>query len=138
MLSELDKQRFARQLLLVDVGVPGQQKLCGAGLSVAADADADALDVAREYLLRAGVRGDVTEPKLSVQLRVPTSAAVEALAGDPALRVAACWLAGSFAAVEAIKEIVGVGQAASLHADLTLTEPAAGSRVRKLEVTEKH
>jgi predicted trehalose synthase len=54
-LSERDRVRYARQLLLPQLGEAGQERLLGARLYVSAQADPGALAVAQSYLARAGV-----------------------------------------------------------------------------------
>ena len=55
-----------------------------------------------------------------VEVVVPEASFVGELAGRPELYEAAAWLAGSFAAVEAIKRIVQVGQPVTLSASFSL------------------
>jgi hypothetical protein len=120
VLTDADKQKYARQLLLAEVGVAGQLRLCATTLRTSADADAHAAQVASEYLTRAGVRLAADGGGDARVIEVASSERVRALAGDPALREAAAWLAGSFAAVEAIKVAVGAGAPATLPENLVL------------------
>jgi hypothetical protein len=111
VLSDVEKRLYARQVLLREVGMAGQARLCATEACIPAIVDAAAGAVAAEYLLRAGVR--VTDSGLP--LTAATSAGVEALAGEPMLRECAAWLAGAWAAVETIKGSTGAGEAAALE-----------------------
>lgn len=122
-LSATQRARFARHILLPEIGVAGQVRLCNASLLADANADTAAQGVARDYLERAGVTwidDTVTTPTTPpTRVNLPPTAAVDALA-PVALRHAACAFSGAFAAVETIKRIVGAGQAAELVADFSL------------------
>ncbi len=120
VLSDAQKRSYARQITLAEIGVEGQAQLCAAELAIVAAADARAADVAREYLSRAGVsmREDASQ-----LVPVADEPSVRALAGEPALEACAAWLAGSFAAVEAIKAVIGVGIPAQLSAAALSAEP---------------
>jgi hypothetical protein len=113
VLSDVQKRSYARQITLAEIGVEGQAQLCAAELTIAPVADARAAEVAREYLSRAGV---AVREHASQLVPVGDEPSVRALAGDPALEACAAWLAGSFAAVEAIKAVTGVGIPAQLSA----------------------
>lgn len=123
-LSPEQKRLYLRHLLLGEIGEAGQERLCGVRLCVPDGADEDAASVALDYLGRAGVPvGGARDEELPFP--VAARATVDALAGDARLRDAAAALAGTFAAVEAIKACVGVGKPASLPVDLVLArEPA--------------
>ena len=111
MLNDVQKSLYARQILLSEIGQAGQAQLCAAALSIPPGADARAGAVAAEYLRRAGVQVTSQAPPLTAA----GTAEVEALAGEPLLAECAAWLAGSWAAVEAIKACTGAGQAARLE-----------------------
>ncbi len=113
MLSDAQRDQYARHLLLVEIGERGQERLCAARLTLAERADARAAIVAADYLRRAGCSVDAASAAADMSVAVADSAAVDALAGDPRLREAAAWLAGSLAAVEAIKQVAAVGRATS-------------------------
>lgn len=113
MLSEADKQLYARQILLRELGLAGQEQLCTTDLALAGEADPRCRAVAGEYLERAGLRVEDavpgSTPDAARTLRLPTREAVARLAGDPALEGCAAWLLGSLAAVDAIKQVLGAG-----------------------------
>jgi hypothetical protein len=121
VLSASERERYARQLLLTEVGVAGQERLCAAQVALPMDASARAADVACSYLERAGVRVEPAAVSGQGPLRValPDDAAVAALAGDPRLHDAAAWLAGAFAAVEVMKQALGVGTPGALATTLS-------------------
>ncbi len=121
MLRDEQILLHARQLLLVEIGAAGQERLCEATAHASANADPEAYNVALEYLTRSGMRStsaDAADGGFPVQ--VPESAAVRALAGSPELTHAAAWLVGAFAAVETIKEVCRAGQPAKLDPAFTL------------------
>jgi hypothetical protein len=68
-------------------------------------ADAETASIASEYLARAGVQVG----SQGHEVRLPSSAEIELLAGDPLLVEAARALAGALAAVEAVKAILEIG-----------------------------
>ncbi len=115
-LSATERARYSRHTLLPEIGVPGQERLCGATIQLRSDGDDDAAAVTRDYLERAGVT--VRSPA-DVTAAVPTSDTIDSLA-SPALRHAAAAFVGAFAAVETIKVITGAGRAGELPADLRL------------------
>ena len=114
-LSERDRQRYARHLLLAQLGEAGQARLLSAAVYAPqeVDVDAGALEVARSYLERAGLRvvvhdtlaehGTAAEP-----LSLPSRQQVARIAGIPALEEAARALAGALSAVHAIQRAVGL------------------------------
>jgi hypothetical protein len=111
MLSPAARQRYARHILLAEVGETGQQRLCIAQAQLPADADPRAASIARDYLERAGLsvetRPAAREPQLNRE-------AVGKLAGDPALESAAAALLGALHAVEVIKAELELGQPLAL------------------------
>lgn len=113
MLDDRQRTLYARHLLLPEIGKEGQEALCAARVRAGADADAHALSVARDYLERAGVQVGETE---GVALELPSASDLGRI--DPALRDAIAAVAGAFAAVEAIKSIVGVGEPGSLEIEV--------------------
>jgi hypothetical protein len=118
MLSAADKQRYARHLLLVEVGEAGQERLCAAQVELPADMDLRAAKVARDYLERAGV---VVGSAGTAATAFADRAAVQALAGDALLEPAAAALLGALHAVEQIKMELGVGETVQLPAGLQLS-----------------
>ena len=87
------RQRTARQRLVPEIGDAGQQVLSDARFDASA-LPVDAAETARRYLTRAGLRED------SAGLRVAAPRPSGPGAGT---------LQGALAAVEAIKEALGVG-----------------------------
>jgi hypothetical protein len=120
VLSDAQKRSYARQITLAEIGADGQVQLCAAELAIEPRADRRAADVARVYLERAGVQLHEAAERV---VPVADVASVRALAGDPELETCAAWLAGSFAAVEAIKTIIGIGTPAQLDATALDAEP---------------
>lgn len=121
-LSPTERVRYARHLLLAEIGPEGQARLCAASYRV--EGDSSAARVAVDYIERAGV-GCAAEGSVGdVALSVPSSEAVDALAGRPELREAAAALAGALAAVEAVKTITAAGRRG---APLDFTLGPAGS-----------
>ena len=111
------RRRFARQLLLVEIGEAGQERLCGSAVKLGADADPRAAAVAQPYLERAGLQvlsATQTAPDQARPLALPDAGALRALAGSAELDEAAAALAGAFAAVEAIKAALAIGTQAQL------------------------
>jgi hypothetical protein len=98
------RERYARHLLLPQVGEAGQRRLLETVLRAAAGDDGT-FAVAREYLHRAGVR--VADDGVA-GLEVPSSERVAQTAGDPALLPAARALLGALAAVDAIRSTLGL------------------------------
>ncbi|MET0286386.1 MAG: hypothetical protein ABW352_18035 [Polyangiales bacterium] len=99
--------RYARHVLLPQVGEAGQRRLLETALHV--HGDAGVATVAERYLSRAGLR--VGEGSESV--RVASSEDVARVAGDPALEPAARALLGALAAVEAIRTTLSLPGRAS-------------------------
>jgi len=124
MLSAADKQRFARHLLLPEIGVQGQLRLLAATVACSGDGDARATQVARDYLQRAGVAIDGTTQHATdvVPVASPSKESIAQLAGRAELHEAASALAGALCAVEAIKATLGIGTPAALPAELTLAQ----------------
>jgi hypothetical protein len=121
LLSEADKALYARQILLSELGLGGQERLTTASITIADDADPRARAVACEYLQRAGVgTGAGAGDAPAVLVPVPSAAAVQRVAADPALEECAAWLLGAYAAVEAIKARAAAGAAADFPSDYAL------------------
>jgi hypothetical protein len=121
-LSEAQRARYARHLLLPELGEAGQLRLLAASARPQGTPDAGALEVARGYLSRAGLR--VSGEPGAIALELPDAGALARLAGTPALVEAARALAGAFAATEAIKAAAGIGSRGALPAQFSL---AAGA-----------
>jgi hypothetical protein len=125
-LTEEQHLRFARHLLLPEIGLEGQVRLCE-GQAAWADAPRGlAREVAAVYLECSGVNVLETSALVSPQARpshgAPGSCAVRQTVtlqvpsipvDQPGLEAAAQALAGAWAAVEAIKALLGEGQPAS-------------------------
>ncbi|MDB4976512.1 MAG: hypothetical protein JWN48_4853 [Myxococcaceae bacterium] len=108
-LSDRERTRYARQLLLSQLGEAGQERLLRAAACAPAQADGGALEVARIYLERAGVRVVVHEslPEHGThaqELALPSSAELTRIAGAPELEPAARALMGALAAVRALQD----------------------------------
>jgi hypothetical protein len=127
MLSAADKQRYARHLLLAEVGEAGQERLCAAQVQLPVDMDPRAAQVARDYLKRAGVA--IGSAGTAVALRVDRASA-QALAGDQLLEPAAAALLGALLAVEQIKAQLGLGEPVQLSAGLQLSAPEVETESR--------
>jgi hypothetical protein len=113
------RRRFARHILLKEIGELGQRRLSDANITLA---DGPEAEVACTYLRRAGVtvrveRGGGPDS--------PT-ADLEHLAGRPELRPAAEALLGCFLAVELIKRIALPGARAGDLGGISLA-PEGGS-----------
>jgi hypothetical protein len=91
-LSDSDKKRYARHLLLPEIASSGQERLCAARVRAPAG-------VASEYLMRAGVRvGDEGRELCEIEVE-----------SDALLAEAARALSGALTAVEAVKAILEIG-----------------------------
>jgi hypothetical protein len=108
------RRRFARHLLLAEVGEAGQALLCAARASV--EGEPRASEVARTYLERGGVQLDTTAGGETV--------CVESCRTAPGLEEAAAFVAGAFAATEHIKKVLGVGVPGALPPALFISEDA--------------
>jgi hypothetical protein len=122
-LNEEARLRFARHLLLREIGLAGQARLCAARVCIAPEADGSAGEAARDYLVRSGLTVVDTRGGAARQVAVADHGRVRALAGAPDLEPAAAGLAGAFAAVETIKAVLGVGDPAELPPALVLAAP---------------
>jgi adenylyltransferase/sulfurtransferase len=124
-LSDAQRARYARHLLLPELGETGQLRLLAALARPGGAADAGALAVARGYLSRAGL-GIATDARdTAVALDIPDGEAVVRLAGAPELVDAARALAGAFAAVEAIKAVAQIGARGELPQEFSLATHAS-------------
>jgi hypothetical protein len=116
-LSDRQLRLYARQVIVAEIGRAGQERLCASSVAIAAGADARAAAVTREYLQRAGLELCASESEASGGIAVAAAPEVRACAGEPELESCAAWLLGAWAAVEAVKERLGVGRPASLDSD---------------------
>jgi hypothetical protein len=125
-LTQTERARYARHLLLPELAEPGQERLLAARVRFDASADSEAAAVAEAYLLRAGVavEADANAPD-GLRVDIGDAARCAALAGRVELLEAARALAGAFAAVEAIKALAGFGSAGSLSPELSLLSEEA-------------
>jgi len=121
-LSDSQRARYARHLLLPELGEAGQLRLCAGRVRHAAELDPGALAVARDYLARAGVGASAADDAAEVWLDVSDPAQ---LAGRPELIEAARALCGAFAAVEAVKALAGLGTSATLGPEQRLSSEGA-------------
>ncbi|MCB9591617.1 MAG: hypothetical protein H6719_02690 [Sandaracinaceae bacterium] len=101
-------------MALPEIGDEGQARLEAVPVHVLGDARAVA--TAEVYLERSGV----TISSTGREVRVPAIRS-----GRPELEEAAAFVAGALAAVEAIKAVVGAGEAADVHVTLTGPEEAS-------------
>jgi hypothetical protein len=117
-LDAAQRRRYARQLLLGEIGEPGQQCLLSARFRPGTGSDPDAYAVAADYLERAGLSFDAQ----GEDVQVAGSQGVARLAGSPELSRPAAVIAGAFAAVEHLKEVLGIAEARDFPADLRLRD----------------
>jgi hypothetical protein len=134
-LSDEQRVRYARHLLLPELGETAQLRLLASRVRFAEGVELGARVVAEEYLRRAGVRVvggsededahedahahgyvDVDGDGDALLLSPPS------LPCDPTLREAARALSGAFSAVEAIKTLTGIGRPARLDLELFAEE----------------
>jgi hypothetical protein len=122
VLTDADKAKYARQILLTELGAAGQERLGATRVQLVSDADPRAAEVARAYLERAGVGAHAqgVDQAASV-VAIASTGRIAQVAGDPALEDCAAWLLGALAAVEAIKSASGVGTPAVLSDDFVLS-----------------
>lgn len=113
-LDAAARRRYARQLLLGEIGEAGQERLLGSEFAVGAASDASAF--AAEYLRRAGCR----ETDAGREVLVPDAAAVTRFAGAPFLLEPAAAVIGAFSAVEHLKAILGIAEARGFPTDVQL------------------
>jgi adenylyltransferase/sulfurtransferase len=103
-LSASQRGRYARHLLLPEIGLVGQERLVAARFHIPSSAHRAAADVARTYLSRAGL-SESAEPS-ALELELPRPSSVD---HDPALRRAAAALSGALSAVETVKAVLLLG-----------------------------
>jgi hypothetical protein len=104
-LSDAERRRYARHLLLPEIASSGQERLRASRVHVASGADPETSRIVRDYLARAGV----TNGDERLELALPGTSDIQALAGEPLLVEAARALIGALAAVEAVKAILELG-----------------------------
>lgn len=129
-LTEEQRLRYARHLLLPELGETGQVRLLASRVRFAENerADAGVREVAEEYLRRAGVgveresahahdyeNVNVDENVLELDSQLGLESSVELVQAARALR-------GAFVAVEAIKAIAELGRPGRLERDLLSAE----------------
>ena len=116
-LDAAARRRYARQLLLGEIGEVGQERLLEAGFRRREGGDADATVAAAEYLERAGcpVNDSANE------VRVPDAGAVRRFAGSATLLAPAATIMGAFSAVEHLKQVLGIAAAREFSPELTLS-----------------
>jgi hypothetical protein len=121
-LGPAQRARYARHLLLPELGEAGQLKLLAARVRPTEGADGEAWEVARDYLARAGVEEDAAQ---GTPVALLDASQLAALAGEPRLTEAAKVLAGALCAVEAIKRFAGLGVPAALPVTFSLSSEDA-------------
>lgn len=124
MLSPTDRARYARQLLLPEIGPAGQARLLTCKLAIPAPGsalEARAAEIAADYAQRAGLAID----DAGTVLKLPDEPALAALAGRVELHEAAAALCGALAAVEAIKQALTLGTEAAPPSALQLCAETA-------------
>ena len=113
-LSGRDRTRYARHLLLAQLGEAGQERLLAARVRANGDADPGALAVTRCYLERAGLTfaepddAPARDGAAAAPVHVATSAEIDAMAGLPALHEAARALSGALSAVGTLLSVLGL------------------------------
>jgi hypothetical protein len=121
-LTDAQRSRYARHLLLPELAEPGQARLVASRVCFDGAAEAGAREVAQRYLTRAGVQEDVAR---GVQADLVDDVQLAQLAGRPELIEAARALAGALSAVEAIKALAGIGSAGTWGLDVSLATEEA-------------
>lgn len=121
-LTDAQRSRYARHLLLPELAEQGQSRLVASRARFDAAADAGAREVAQSYLSRAGVQDDAA---LGTPVAVASEAEVARLAGRAELTEAARAVAGALAAVEAIKALAGIGSAGTRGLETSLATEEA-------------
>ena len=116
-LDAAARRRYARQLLLGEIGEKGQVRLSEARFRSGSTSDADAFAVAAEYLRRAGCLEDPDGDEVAV----PDASLVDRFAGEAFLRGPAAAVVGAFSAVEHMRAALGLGEARELPPNLSLT-----------------
>lgn len=137
-LTPQERGRYARHLLLPEIGLAGQERLVRARYRVAPSAPPLAAAFARTYLDRAGLREEASGATQSaasdagdapVALDLPDETVVRAVAGRPELEPAAAALVGALHAVEAVKRALELGTPMPL-VDLLPLPPGEGHSAR--------
>jgi hypothetical protein len=116
-LDAATRRRYARQVLLGEVGEAGQKRLLDAEFAAGAASDTSAFAVAADYLRRAG-SSEAAEGRL---VALPDGAAVLRFAGGSALVEPAAAIIGAFCAVEHMKATLGISEARPFPAELRLS-----------------
>jgi hypothetical protein len=117
-LDAASRRRYARQILLAEIGERGQERLLESRFRRTPGSDEGAFAIAAEYLGRAGCSLDES----GEALRVPDESAVRGFAGSPALEAPAAAVIGAFCAVEHLKAALGMKAPREFPVDLTLCE----------------
>lgn len=137
-LTPQERGRYARHLLLSEIGLSGQERLVRARYRVTPSAPPLAAAFARTYLDRAGLREEesgATEAaasnaeEASLALELPSEDVVRDIAGRPELEPAASALLGALYAVEAVKRALDLGAPMPL-AELLPVPPRDGQSAR--------
>lgn len=120
-LREDQRVRFARHLLLAELGDAEQSALCEARVAFTRETNPGVQRAAADYLKRAGVEVTEVEARGAHTVTGAPDQDVERVAGSLALLPAAEALLGAFSAVEQIKRIAGVGTPGAFPPDLQLS-----------------
>lgn len=126
MLDSHAKERFARHLLLSEIGERGQEKLSNASFRV--EGGSLEAQTAREYLLRAGLRETREAPSESSVIRASQRRSIATY------EHAIAALEGAHNAVEVIKNVLSLGTPSRIVRDLLAPEtsntghPEGGTR----------
>jgi hypothetical protein len=120
VLTDEQRRLYARQVLLRELGMAGQARLCESKVVLAQGGDALVTRVCHDYLERAGLALHGESSQDATAIAVPSSERVQTLAGTAALADCAAWLLGAWTAVETIKRCVQVGREAELDPELVL------------------
>lgn len=115
-LSSEERRRYARHLSLTEIGELGQERLSSARFRLPQGAHPHAVDVARDYLTRAGMH-EAPDPNDPGATEVPVPGpdqVVEQAGGSAAMESPVAAFLGALAAVETVKGVLGVGTPASV------------------------
>jgi molybdopterin/thiamine biosynthesis adenylyltransferase len=116
-LDAAARRRYARQLLLGEIGESGQERLLGSTFTASAASDGEAFSVAAEYLERAGLSRD----DAGDEVPVPDRAAVMRFADKALLEEPAAAIIGAFCALEHLKAVLGIAEARPFPSELKLS-----------------
>ena len=110
------RRRFARQLLLGEVGEAGVERLLESDFRQEARSDATAYRVAADYLQRAGCVPDPAGDPVGL----PEREVVLRFAGSTDLFEPAAAIVGAFCATEHLKAVLGIAEPSAFPHELRL------------------